>query len=83
MRGTSGIEIKDRWFHFKLYRCCFTGTNAINWLMKYENLTRDAAIQLGKILVKHKRIHHVHDEHDFKDDFLFYRFYEDEKFLKK
>jgi len=78
MRGKFGLEIKDRWFHFKLYRKCFTGDNAVAWLMKHKNITKDEAIQLGKILVKNKIIHHVHDEHNFKNGFLFYRFYQDE-----
>ncbi|MGF1488987.1 MAG: DEP domain-containing protein [Prochloraceae cyanobacterium] len=78
MRGADGLEIKDRWFHFKLYRSCFTGDDAVQWLMKNKNLTKQEAIQLGRILVKHSIIHHVHNEHNFKDGFLFFRFYEDE-----
>ncbi len=78
MRGANGLKIKDRWFHFKLYRKCFTGTEAVKWLMNHKNITQEEAIQLGKILVKKKIIHHVHDEHNFKNGFLFFRFYEDE-----
>lgn len=81
MRGLYGIEIKDRWFNFKLYRQCFTGNDGVNWFRKHQKLSKEAAIELGKILVKQKIIHHVYDEHDFKNDFLFYRFYEDENFI--
>ncbi len=78
MRGKSGLDIRDRWFHFKLYRKCFTGDNAVTWLMEHRNLTKFEAIDLGRLLVKRKIIHHVHDEHNFKNGFLFYRFYQDE-----
>lgn len=82
MRTFSGLEIRDRWFNFRLYRLCFTGTDAVNWLTKETKLTKEAAIELGNILVERKIIHHVEDKIDFKDGNCFYRFYEDDIFAK-
>jgi hypothetical protein len=46
--------------------------------MKYEKSTREEAILMGQLMVQQGIIHHVLDEHDFKDELLFYRFYLDE-----
>lgn len=78
MRGINGIEIKNRWYHTRLYRKCFIGSEVIEWLTSNFKLSRKEALELGQILIRAKIIHHVHDEHDFKDDYLFYRFYVDE-----
>lgn len=40
---------------------------------------REEAITLGKELLRRHFIHHVTYEHDFEDDYLFYRFLEDVK----
>jgi hypothetical protein len=34
---------------------------------------------MGKELMKRNFCHHVTDEHDFKDEYLFYRFIEDRR----
>lgn len=78
MRGKGGLEIKTRWFNLKPYSNSFTGIEAVDWLINNEKLNQDNAIKLGQILVREKIIHHVLNEHDFKNEFLFYRFYQDE-----
>lgn len=78
MRGKYGVEIKDRWYNFKLYRQCFIGSEAVEWLIAIQNVSEAKAIQIGQMLLDRRIIHHVHDQHNFKNDFLFYRFYEDE-----
>ncbi|MGF1485864.1 MAG: DEP domain-containing protein [Prochloraceae cyanobacterium] len=78
MRDRDGIEIKDRWYNFKFYRQCFIGCEAVKWLMKTQNISQELAIQLGQILLDRRIIHHVHDQHNFRNEFLFYRFYQDE-----
>lgn len=78
MRGENGLEIKTRRYKLKLYKCCFVGSEAVDWLVKHLNITRPQAVAIGKNLVHKKVIHHVKDEHSFKDEPLFYRFYEDE-----
>ncbi len=79
MRGQNGIEIKNRWYSFKLYPKCFTGVDAVDWFVKTQQVTREEAIQIGEMLIARQIIHHVHDAHNFKDEYLFYRFYVDEK----
>jgi len=78
MRDKDGIEIKDRWYNFKFYRQCFVGCEAVKWLMETQNISQELAIQLGQILLDRGIIHHVHDQHNFRNEFLFYRFYQDE-----
>jgi len=78
MRGENGVEIKDRRFQFKVFPKVFLGSEAVNWFMKYEKATREEAILIGQLMLQQGIIHHVLDEHDFKDEPLFYRFYLDE-----
>lgn len=78
MQGQNGVEIKDRRFRLKLFRRVFLGSDAVNWLMIHEQATRSEALTIGQLMVKQRMIHHVLDEHDFKDEALFYRFYADE-----
>lgn len=37
------------------------------------------AVRLGQRLIDENLVHHVLDQHKFADDFLFYRFYWNEK----
>ena len=78
MRSSNGLEIKTRRYQLKLYKSCFVGKDAVDWLVSHLNVSRSQAVAIGKKLVHKKVIHHVNDEHPFKDDNLFYRFYEDE-----
>jgi small-conductance mechanosensitive channel len=78
MRGSDGVDIRDRRFSFRVYRQCFLGSDAVNWLMKQEQATREEAILMGQLMVEQDLIHHVLDEHGFEDSPLFYRFRADE-----
>ncbi|MEM7794407.1 MAG: transporter, partial [Cyanobacteria bacterium P01_C01_bin.118] len=78
MRSLSGVEIKDRRFRLTVYPKCFVGSDAVTWLAQTQNATREAAVRIGQALVEKGILHHVTDEHPFKDEYLFYRFYEDE-----
>jgi potassium efflux system protein len=79
MRGSGGVEICDRRFRLFVYPQCFIGSEAVTWLMDTQKATREAAVRIGQTLVERGVIHHVTDEHSFKDEYLFYRFYEDER----
>ena len=83
MRGQSGVDIQDRRFGLRIYRSCFVGSEAVNWLVQNQMASREEAIRLGQLLVEQCIIHHVTDEHDFKDEYLFYRFFEDESQANK
>ncbi len=78
MRGSNGVEIRDRRFGLHVYPRCFVGTEAVNWLMQTQLASREEAVRLGQTLMEQGLLHHVTDEHFFKDDYLFYRFYADE-----
>lgn len=78
MRGSGGVEIKDRRHRMNLYPRSFVGSEAIEWLMQTQNCSREDAIDIGQLLVDRGIIHHVSDEHPFRDEYLFYRFYADE-----
>ncbi len=78
MRGKNGLDIRDRRFGLHVYTRCFIGSDAVQWFMQQQLASREEAIKLGQVLVERGIIHHVTDEHTFKDDHLFYRFFEDE-----
>lgn len=78
MRGPDGLSISERRFRLAVYPHSFVGSEAVEWIMRTQKATREAAIKLGQRLVELGLIHHVSDEHNFKDEYLFYRFYEDE-----
>ncbi|ETO10409.1 hypothetical protein RFI_26966 [Reticulomyxa filosa] len=75
------VEIKDRTYHFKTYKQCFLGTDVVRFFVS-SGLVKNAkeAVDLGNMLVKEKYIKHVVDEHDFKNEKLFYEYTEIMKF---
>ncbi|HEY9598634.1 MAG TPA: DEP domain-containing protein [Cyanophyceae cyanobacterium] len=79
MRGVEGLEIQDRRYRLNLYPACFVGSEAVEWLIQQRNYTREDAIDLGQRLMDWGIIHHVLDEHPFRDGYFFYRFYADER----
>lgn len=79
MRGSNGIDIRDRRYRLNTYPKCFVGSEAVAWLMRTQKISRADAVQIGQQLARRGIIHHVLDEHDFQDSFLFYRFYSDEQ----
>ena len=78
MRGASGIMINDRRYNLKVYPKCFVGSEAVQWLTERLSITQQEAIRIGKRLLYRGIIHHVLDDQDFKNEYLFYRFYADE-----
>ncbi|NER29979.1 MAG: mechanosensitive ion channel [Symploca sp. SIO1C4] len=83
MRSAEGLQIKDRRYGLKTFRNCFVGSEAVKWFMLTQKATQIAAIQIGQLLIDRGIVHHVLDEHGFKDEFLFYRFYMDEVISNK
>ena len=78
MRGKDGIDIIDRRHNLTLYRRCFIGSEAVHWIATQLNFSKQDAALLGQRLIDEQWIHHVTDEHQFEDKYLFYRFYIDE-----
>ena len=78
MRAAGGVDIKDRRHRLSVYPKCFVGAEAVSWLMRSQDLTRDEAVRLGQTMVERGIVHHVLDEHPFRDGNYFYRFCADE-----
>lgn len=78
MRGVDGLEIKNRNYRLKNYSLCFIGSEAVEWIQAKYDISKSEAVKLGERLIEEKIIHHVTDDHKFKSDYLFYRFYLDE-----
>ena len=76
MRGKGGLEIKNRRHHLKIYKQCFVGSEAVDWLVNHLNISRKQAVVIGTKLVQKRVIYHVTNEHSFKDEYLFYCFYD-------
>jgi len=79
MRGEGGLAIEDRRHLWNVYPRCFTGREAIDWLVRAEGTSRREALRLGRLLAERGLLHHVLDEHPFDDANFFYRFYRDEQ----
>ena len=60
------------------FKLCFVGSAMTTWLVS-QGIAEDrpAAIDLCRRLLEFGFISHVCDDHDFKDEYLFYRFYAD------
>ena len=74
MRSSSGVEIKTRRHKIKLYQRCFLGNEAVDWIAKKVKVSRLDAMKLGQKMLDKGIFKHVSDEHQFKDEGLFYRF---------
>mmetsp|Transcript_16424 Transcript_16424/g.19617 ORF Transcript_16424/g.19617 Transcript_16424/m.19617 type:complete len:389 (+) Transcript_16424:110-1276(+) len=67
--------VYERRYNFKKYHNCFVGSEAVSWLVEKKiSPDREAAVELGNLMLKEGILHHVTHEHAFKDEKLFYRF---------
>ena len=78
LKESGELEIKDRQYRFSKYEQCFIGSELVDWLIKYRGVVEAEAIALGQSLLEHNLLAHVHHEHDFKNEFLFYYFIDQE-----
>lgn len=68
------LDIQDRTYRASMYRKCFIGRDFVTFLVdKYLLKSREEAVQVGQSMVRLALFHHVLNEHDFKDEYLFYR----------
>lgn len=71
--------IKNRRYHLQWYKMCFKGNELVSWLLDHQHIsTREEGAAVGCSMLMHGIIHHVCDDHNFKDDALFYRFRQDD-----
>eukprot|EP00040_Diaphanoeca_grandis_P034504 m.214088 g.214088 ORF g.214088 m.214088 type:complete len:477 (+) comp33169_c0_seq9:397-1827(+) len=74
----SGL-IKQRRYALKSYKSCFKGNSFVSHLIEVGYASsRVEGCAIGCSLLMHGVIHHVCDEHHFKDEALFYRFRKDD-----
>lgn len=78
MHSEKGVEIKTRRYKLMLFQRCFLGTEAVDWIVNQVKISREDAIALGQKMLDKGIFQHVTNEHQFKDEPLFYRFNEDE-----
>jgi len=75
-----GLFISDKKHNLKTYPNVFIGSQCVDWFIEYGYVfSREEGIELGQQLIEKNVIHHVADDHKFKDEYLFYRFLEDEE----
>ena len=72
------VKVKDRRFRLTKYKRCFVGSDAVNFLVVSGLApTREAAVDMGIYMQKEMNLfEHVTKEHDFEDEYLFFRFLE-------
>ena len=69
------LDIKNRKYHLKTYKKCFIGKEAILPIINLGFATSESsAVEFGNKLLKAKIIAHVENQHNFKNDSLFYKF---------
>lgn len=73
MRSPGGLSTGSRLHRLRLYRQCFVGAQAVDWIVRERRVSRAEAVRLGRHLLAAGLICHVANEHDFEDDKLFYR----------
>lgn len=81
VRSEAGFAVADRSFRGANYASCFVGSEAVDWML-VQNYTLNQAMSCGQRLLDVSLAHHVLDEHPFKNEKLFYRFYRDEQRLE-
>ena len=69
-----------RKYHLKSWPNCFIANELANWLVASKNVKdMEEAVELGEALVDDLLIVHVNRDHTFKNEMLFFRFFEDER----
>ena len=77
IRGEAGVSVANRNYLGSKYGKCFVGSEAVDWIQA-QGHTVNEAISMGQRLIDLSLAHHVLDEHPFKNEKLYYRFYRDE-----
>ena len=77
IRSEAGFAVADRTHMGTKYGKCFVGSEAVDWIQA-QGHTVNEALSMGQRLFDLSLAHHVVDEHPFKNEKLYYRFYRDE-----
>jgi len=74
LRSPQGVAIADRAYLGTTYERCFVGSEAVEWIMQRQRLSRGEAEDVGQGLLELGVLRHVVDEHGFVDEGYLYRF---------
>ncbi|KAL3935053.1 MAG: hypothetical protein SGBAC_009354 [Bacillariaceae sp.] len=76
-----GLPVRDHRWRLRTYKNCFVGTECVDFMVRSQLVeTRSQAVELGRRLtIELNLFEHVMQEHEFKDEHLFYRFVERER----
>jgi len=75
MDKKNGVVVKDRTYHLRVYKECFLGNEAVDWLLLHTHITeREAAGATLNEMMNKNLIKHVADYPTFRDGKFFYRF---------
>ena len=71
-----GMNIRNRRWHWRVYRNVFVGSEAVDWILKFfdDVQTREEAISLGDYLLDLGVWEHIFGTHRFLDGYYYYRF---------
>jgi len=71
----TGLDIKDRRYHMKIYKSCFLGSHCVAYMLEHQIAKSEKeAIDIGNKLVDAKIISHVTKDHKFCNKNYFYKF---------
>lgn len=77
-RFQASVDVRDRKYRLQTYPRCFVGSHAVSALTAGGvAVSRQDALRIGALLLDAGQIEHCLREHNFKDEFLFYRFIDD------
>lgn len=67
--------ILNRYYYGAQYRNCFIGNAVLKFLVEQDMIeSKEEGIDILNMLVRDGKITHVKNEHEFKDEYLFYVF---------
>lgn len=70
--------VRDRRYRLRMYAATFVGSEMVTWLSQHLQVPREEALEKGETMLKAEVFHHVCRDHNFKDEYLFYRFMVDD-----
>eukprot|EP00934_Nitzschia_sp_Nitz4_P001309 Nitzschia sp. Nitz4//scaffold65_size103378//22017//24157//NITZ4_004458-RA/size103378-augustus-gene-0.78-mRNA-1//1//CDS//3329556216//1309//frame0 len=74
------VQIMDRRYHLKTYKDCFVASEAVDYLVQSgAAATREEAVRMGRALQSSFVFEHVTRDHEFADEYLFFRFLDGER----
>ena len=78
-KKTAPVVVKDRLYHLRRYKECFVARDFVQTVMALGYCqTRREAVDIGRTLCRRGQMHHVADDHDFRDGYYFFRWYADD-----